>query len=131
MGKEKIKPGMPYLHTLRLNGLNIADFAILELLKVTKAVQHIEMAGCVNLTESGVNNLLMNCSGLTYLDVCAIPAISYAFMDDIVKRKPDLLVKRHKNQDYDFKKDNGLRIPRLIIGAKKKKKKGKKGKKKK
>jgi hypothetical protein len=39
-------------------------------------------------------------------------------------------VKRHKYQDVDFKKDNGLRIPRLIAGAKKKKKKGK-GKKKK
>ena len=40
-------------------------------------------------------------------------------------------MKRHKHQDYDFKKDNGLRIPRLIAGEKKKKKKGKKGKKKK
>jgi hypothetical protein len=126
-----VKPGLPYLHTLRLNGLSIGNMTVYEITKVTKAIEHLEMAGCTTLTEDGVTKLLMDCASLKFLDINAIPGISYAYLDDISKKKPELLVKRHKYQDVDFKKDNGLRIPRLIAGAKKKKKKGKKGKKKK
>lgn len=60
-----------------------------------------------------------------------IKAVDYAFLDDIMQRKPQILVKRHKYQDHDWKKDNGLRIPRPIASKKKKKKGKKKGKKKK
>ena len=127
----RTRPGLPYLHTLRLNGINIGDFGVSEMIKASKAIEHIELAGCVTLTEAGVNKLLSDCEGLRFLDINSIPSITYPFLDDIMQRKPDLLVKRHKHQDYDFKKDNGLRLPRLIIGAKKKKGKKKKGKKKK
>ena len=131
VGAEKIKPGMNYLHTLRLNGLSIGDLAIMELLKVTKSIEHIELAKCSNITEGGINKLIESCENLMYIDMNGIPAITYPFLDDIVQRKPELMMKRHKYQDVDFRKDNGLRIPRLIIGAKKKKGKKGKGKKKK
>jgi hypothetical protein len=63
-GTEKFKPGMPYLHTLRLSGLNIGDFAILELLKVTKSVEHIEIARCTSMTEGSINKLIETCENL-------------------------------------------------------------------
>lgn len=131
VGQEKLKPGMPYLHTLRLNGLAISNMTIYDLTKISKAIEHIEMAGCTQLTEDGISKLLLDCPDLKFIDFNANPGITYAFLDDIAQKKPALLVKRHKFQDVDFRKDNGLRIPRLIAGAKKKKKKGKKGKKKK
>lgn len=122
---------MNCLHTVRLSGLNIGDLAIMELLKVTKAIEHIELAKCASITEGGINRLLETCESLKYVDMNGIPAITYPFLDDINQRKPELLLKRHKFQDVDFRKDNGLRIPRLLIGAKKKKGKKGKGKKKK
>jgi hypothetical protein len=105
--------------------------AVIDLCRVSQAIEHIELAGCAEITESGVNKLLQDQENLRFIDLNGCPQITYPFLDDVSQRKPELLMKRHKHQDYDFKKDNGLRIPRLIAGEKKKKKKGKKGKKKK
>lgn len=87
---------MNYLHTVRLNGLSIGDLAIMELLKVTKSIEHIELARCTNITEGGVNRLLESCESLKYIDMNGIPAVTYAFLDDVMQRKPELLLKRHK-----------------------------------
>jgi hypothetical protein len=95
-GTEKFKPGMPYLHTVRLSGLNIGDFAIMELLKVTKSIEHIEIAKCTSMTESSINKLIETCENLQYVDMNGIPAISYPFLDDVMKRKPELMIKRYK-----------------------------------
>lgn len=129
---EKHRPGMRFLHTLRLNGCSLSDMTIVDLIKVTTSIEHLEMAGCDRVTEFGINKLLECCAEIKFLDMNAIPAITYAFLDDIMQRKPQILIKRHKYQDVDFKKDNGLRVPRPIASKKKKKKgKKKKGKKKK
>ena len=93
---EKKKPGMPFLHTLRLNGCKLSDMTIFDLVKVTQAIEHIEMAGCEAVTESGINKLIEMCKNLTFLDMNGIPAVNYAFLDDIMQRKPDILIKRHK-----------------------------------
>lgn len=61
---EKHKPGMPYLHTLRLNGCKLGDMAIYELIKVTTAIEHLEMAGCENISESGINKLIEVCPNI-------------------------------------------------------------------
>ena len=68
---------------------------------------------------------------MAYVDINSIPIVNYGFLDELKKTNPDLLIRRNIHQDEDFKKDNGLRVPRRIIQKKKKKKKGKKGKKKK
>lgn len=122
---------MRFLHTLRLNGCNLSDMTIVDLLKVTTAIEHIEMAGCERVTEFGINKLFEVCPNIKYIDMNAIPAVTYAFLDDIMQRKPHILIKRHKYTDCEFKKDNGLRVPRPIASKKKKKKGKKKGKKKK
>jgi hypothetical protein len=56
---------------------------IYQLLAVTKAIEHLEMAGCPTLSEDGVNKLIMECPNLKFIDMNANPAISYAYLDDI------------------------------------------------
>ena len=60
-----------------------------------------------------------------------MPIVNYAFLDVLKDEYPELLIRRNVYQDEDFKKDNGLRVPRRIIQKKKSKKKKKGGKKKK
>ena len=83
--------------------------------------------------EFGVQQLITNCHKLAYLDLNKVPVATnnYGFLDELKLTNPDLLIRRNKHQDDDFKKDNGLRVPRRIISDKKKKKKKKKGGKKK
>lgn len=73
VGQDKIKPGMLFLHTLRLNSLQIGEMTVSELCKVTKAIEHIELAGCSELTESGVNKLLEVQENLKFIDINACP----------------------------------------------------------
>jgi len=74
--------------------------------------------------------LLQNCPKLIYLDINKVPiAKDYTFYDELKLTNPDLLIRRNMHVDDDFKKDNGLRVPRRIIQKKKSKKKKKKKKK--
>ena len=73
--------------------------------------------------------MLENNTELKYLDLNKIPVVNFAFLDQLKQDHPDLLIRRNRYEDDDFKKDNGLRVPRQF--PQKKKKKGKKGGKKK
>lgn len=95
-------------------------------------MEHLEVTKCDKLTEFGLKSVLETNTKLQYIDFNHIPAVTYGFLDELKDNYPDLFIKRYKYQDQDFKKDNGLRVPRrLKIDDKKKKKKGKKGGKKK
>ena len=103
------------------------------LAKAMPNLEHLEVTKCEKLTEFGLKSVLeTNGAKLKFLDINHIPAVTYPFLDELKDTHPDLLIKRHTYQDVDFKKDNGLRVPRRlkIDIKKKKKKKGKKGKKK-
>ena len=99
------------------------------LVKTCPNLEHLEIIKCDAIGEFGINTILEGCPNLTYFDISSIPIVNYQFLDDIKQAHPDLLIRRNVHQDDDFKKDNGLRVPRRIISKKKKKKK--KGKKKK
>ena len=102
---------------------------------ITKAMpnlEHVEMIKCEGVSEFGINCFLQNCEKLKFLDIAKVPIVSYGFLDELKQTHPGLYIRRNIHQDDDFKKDNGLRVPRRIISKKKKKKKKKgKGKKKK
>ena len=93
---EKHKPGMPFLHTLKLSACNLSDMSLFDLVKVSTAIEHVELGGCERVTEFGINKMLEICPNLQVLDMNGIPAITYAILDDIMQRKPQLLIKRHK-----------------------------------
>lgn len=94
-------------------------------------LEHVELAKCEGIGEYGIKELLTKCEKLVFIDINKIPIVNYGFLDELKQTNPDLLIRRNVHQDDDFKKDNGLRVPRKIAGLKKKKKKKKGGKKKK
>ena len=130
VGNESVKPGLENCHTLKLSGTAISDATLPMIVKAMPNLEHVELCKCEQVGEFGINNLITNCTGLLYLDINKVPIVNYGFLDELKKTHPDLLIRRNIHQDDDFKKDNGLRVPRRIIQKKKKKKK-KKGKKKK
>ena len=129
VGNEIEKPGLQRLHTLKVANSNIGDATVPMIVKTAPNLEHLEIIKCDAIGEFGINHILEGCPNLTYLDISSIPIVNYQFLDDIKKEHPELLIRRNIHQDDDFKKDNGLRVPRRIISKKKKKKK--KGKKKK
>ena len=98
--------------------------------KAMPNLEHLELTKCDLLTEFGLKSVLESNTKLQFLDINHIPAVTFPYLDELKDTHPELLIKRHTYQDVDFKKDNGLRVPRrLKVDIKKKKKK--KGKKKK
>ena len=97
--------------------------------KAAPNLEHLEVTKCDKLTEFGLKSVLESNPKLQFLDINHIPAVTFPFLDELKDTHPDLLIKRHTYQEVDFKKDNGLRVPRrLKVDIKKKKKKGKKKK---
>lgn len=129
---ENSKPGWTSCHTARLCGLGISDIPLMAFCKFLPNLEHLEIPKCEKVTEFGLKSILETNPKLQFLDINHIPAVTFPFLDELKDTHPNLLIKRHAYQDVDFKKDNGLRVPRrLLVDIKKKKKKGKKGGKKK
>ena len=101
---------------------------------ITKAMpnlEHVELIKCEGVSDFGVNNIISNCLKLAFLDITKLPMVDYGYLDGLKQTNPDLLIRRTVHYQDDFKKDNGLRVPRRIVSKKKSKKKKKGGKKKK
>ena len=128
-----LKLGFPYLTILKLGSTTIPDMSLIALTKNAPNLEHLELQKCERITEFGVKNVLENNTELKLLDLNKIPIVNYGYLDELKQNHPNLLMRRNKYEDDDFKKDNGLRVPRQFPDkkGKKKKKKGKKGKKKK
>lgn len=133
VGSETVKPGLQYLHTLKLSGAALGDASLPNMTKAMPNLEHVELIRCESVGEFGINSFISNCPKLAFLDIAKVPIATnnYGFLDELKISNPDLLIRRNIHQDIDFKKDNGLRVPRRIVGKKKSKKKKKGGKKKK
>ncbi len=128
-GETTIKLGFPYLTILKLGATNVSDMGLIALTKNAPNLEHLEIQKCERVAEYGLKTVLENNKELKFLDLNKIPVVNYQYLDELKTSHPDLLMRRNKYEEDDFKKDNGLRVPRLFPQKKKKKKKG--GKKKK
>ena len=131
VGEENQKPGWHSCHTAKLCGAGISDIPLMAMGKAMPNLEHLEIPKCEKVTEFGLKSLLETNTKLQFLDINHIPAVTFPFLDELKDTHPQLLIKRHAYQDVDFKKDNGLRVPRRLLVDIKKKKKKKGGKKKK
>lgn len=130
VGNESVKPGLQFCHTLKLSGSSIGDASLPNIIKAMPNLEHVELCKCESIGDFGIKSVIENCPKLKYIDINKIPIVNYQFLHDLTETNPTLLIRRNVHCDDDFKKDNGLRVPRRIIQKKKKGKK-KKGKKKK
>ena len=106
------KAGFPYLTILKLGSTVISDISLLGITKLSPNLEHLEMQKCEKITEFGIKNVLENNKEIKYVDINKIPVVNYAFLDQLKKDYPDLMMRRNRYQDDDFKKDNMLRVPR-------------------
>ena len=130
VGNETVHPGLQNLHTLKISGSTIGPVGLPLLIKALPNLEHVELAKCEQVTEHDIKQIVEKCEKMQYIDITSIPVVKYEFLDELKQANPGLLIRRNVHQDDDFKKDNGLRVPRRIVQKKKAKKKKKKGKKK-
>jgi len=124
------KPGLPNLVTMKMNFLKaVTDMAVNNICQKAAQLQHLEIAGCEQVTEYCLETTFKTFKNITYIDINHIPALTPALYEILKGLRPDLMVRRFLYTEVD-PKDNMLRVPWKVIKKAKKKKKGK-GKKKK
>ena len=124
-----VKPGLANLVTIKLNFLvKMFDGSVTRLAQMATSLEHLELTGCEQLTEYGLEALFKNFKNIMFFDINHIPVVNAAFFEVLKNTRPDVMVRRYQFNDIDLK-DNMLRVPLRIV-SKDKKKKGKKKKKK-
>ena len=78
-------------------------------------MEHLELTRCESITEFGVHTIIGVLPSLQFLDLNFIPAITPKELEEVRKIKPQMLIRRYLQQVVD-PKDNGLRVPRRIVG---------------
>jgi len=127
------KPGLINLRTVNVNFLVLINpGSVHSLMRASKDIENLEIAGCELFQEYDIEKILTDGKALEYINFNHIPVVNAALFEQLKEKRPDLLVRQYRHNLVD-PKDNMLRVPLRIAGAKKaKKKKGKgKGKKKK
>lgn len=123
------RPGLAELVTVKLNFLvKIMDGSVARVAQMSNKLEHLELTGCEQLSEYGIEALFKNFKNIQFFDINHIPVINAAFYEVLKNIRPDVMVRRYQFNDIDLK-DNMLRVPLRIV-SKDKKKKGKKKKKK-
>lgn len=123
------KPGLAELVTVKLNFLvKIGDGSVSRICEMTNKLEHLELTGCEQLSEDGLDALFKTYKNIQFFDINHIPVVNPAFYEVLKNSRPDVMVRRYQFNDIDLK-DNMLRVPLRIV-SKDKKKKGKKKKKK-
>lgn len=129
------RPGFPELVTVKLNFLvKLTDNSATQLCRISPKLEHLELTGCEQISEFGIESIFKNFKNLKFVDINHIPIVNPdkkpfpPFYEHLNGLRPDIMVKRYQFNEVD-PKDNMLRIPWRI--AEKKKGKKKKGKKKK
>jgi hypothetical protein len=70
------------------------DGSVQKVLQCCNKLEHLEMPGCENLTEYGIEAIFKNFRGLTFCDINHIPVVTPAFYEILKNHRPDLMVKR-------------------------------------
>ena len=99
----------------------------MRLLKSAPNCEHLELTGCIGLTEYFLDKLFREYQHLKFIDVNHIPAMTPALFEVVKQVRPDIYIRRFNITEVD-PNDNMLRIPWRVIqkeGKKKKKKKKK------
>jgi len=71
------KPGFKHLLTVKVNFLDkIMDGSVNKLLQVSPKVEHLELTGCINLTDYFLENMFKSFLNLKFVDLNHIPAMA-------------------------------------------------------
>ncbi|KAF9956704.1 hypothetical protein BGZ72_002541 [Mortierella alpina] len=74
----------PGLISLDLNGNILSDLLLEELSRSCQFLQHLSINACQNVTDLGIQSILMNCYRLKYLSMRQVAGLSCLLFDDIM-----------------------------------------------
>ncbi|KAF9984332.1 hypothetical protein BGZ75_004095 [Mortierella antarctica] len=83
-GFQTLLKSYPGLISLDLNGNILSDLVLEELSRTCQFLQHLSINACQNVTDLGVQAVLMNCSRLKYFSMRQVAGLSSLLFDDIM-----------------------------------------------
>lgn len=84
VGFKTLFKSYPNLVTLDLSHNVLSDSVLEELARSCRWVQHLSLNHCRNVTEVGIQQLLLNLESLTYLGLRFIPGVSCLLFDNVL-----------------------------------------------
>ena len=58
VGNESVKPGLQYMHTLKISGSSIGDATLPLIIKTMPNLEHVELCKCEQVGEFGIQQLI-------------------------------------------------------------------------
>ncbi|KAI1310188.1 hypothetical protein EDD11_003895 [Mortierella claussenii] len=83
-GFKTLFKGFPNLISININGNVLSDSILEDLPQSCKFLQHLSINSCHNVTDLGVQAILLNCAHLKSFSLRFVPGLSYLLFDDIV-----------------------------------------------
>ncbi|KAG0025363.1 hypothetical protein BGZ82_010059 [Podila clonocystis] len=84
MGLKTLFKSYPNLVTVDLSHNELSDSVLEELAQSCRWVQHLSLNHCRNLTDMGIQQLLLSLGSLTYLGLRFIPGLSCLVLDNVL-----------------------------------------------
>ena len=96
------KPGLQNLITVKMSFLkNITDTSVGKICGMSQKLEHLEIAGCEQITEYCLETTFKTYRNLTYVDVNHIPVLTPALYEILKGHRPDLMVRRFLYTEVD------------------------------
>jgi hypothetical protein len=93
----KTKPGLAYLHTVKLNFCKlITDMSLKKVLEISPELENLELTACENLSEYQLEQMFKNFEKLQFVDLNLIPVMTPAFYEVLKGHRPNILMRRYK-----------------------------------
>ncbi|KAF9358480.1 hypothetical protein BGX26_001642 [Mortierella sp. AD094] len=90
-GFKALFGNFPNLTSVVLNGNVLSDGALEELARSCHFLQHLNINSCQNVTDLGIQAILLNCAFLTTFSLRSIPGLSSLMFDDIITSNAPVL----------------------------------------
>ncbi|KAF9406818.1 hypothetical protein BGZ94_002948, partial [Podila epigama] len=84
VGFKTLFKSYPNLVHINLSHNYLSDSVLEELARSCRWVQHLDLSHCHNVTDIGVQQLLMNLKTLSYLNLRFVPGLSHLFFDSVL-----------------------------------------------
>ncbi|KAF9171423.1 hypothetical protein BGX21_008045 [Mortierella sp. AD011] len=84
IGFKALFRNFPNLTSVVLNGNVLSDSILEELARSCHLLQHLNINSCQNITDLGIQAILLNCAFLTTFSLRFIPGLSSLMFDDII-----------------------------------------------
>lgn len=96
------KPGLQEMVTSKMSFLkNITDTSVGKICGMSQKLEHLEIAGCEQITDYCLETTFKTYRNINYIDVNHIPSLTPALYEILKGHRPDLMVRRFLYTEVD------------------------------